>query len=77
MLKTSSRSPHYASSEVVALSRAPRPMKVPVIPPPTLEEIEKPAKSEDEIDTEISETSRSCVMVVERKKLLRLFSTRS
>ncbi|KAG9041278.1 hypothetical protein FS837_012477 [Tulasnella sp. UAMH 9824] len=35
------------------LSRAPRPMKSPVIPPPTLEEVEKPIKSEDEIDTDI------------------------
>ncbi|KAG8924918.1 hypothetical protein FRC01_010899, partial [Tulasnella sp. 417] len=35
------------------LSRAPRPMKVPVISPPTLEEVEKPVKSEDEIDADI------------------------
>lgn len=35
------------------LSRPLRPMKVPVIPPPSLEEVEKPVKSEDEIDTDI------------------------
>lgn len=35
------------------LSRPPRPMKVPVVPPPTLEEVEKPVKTADDIDPDI------------------------
>lgn len=35
------------------LSRPQRPMKVPAVPPPSLEEVEKPVKSADEIDPDI------------------------